>query len=399
MDTRIAGGILLIVGTSIGGGMLALPMATAEIGFIFASLMLIAVWAIMTISAFFVLEVNLWFPTRNNMITMAKATLGRWGEVAAWLSYLLLLYALLTAYVSGGAALFDEISSWFKIHFSLAVDSILFVIVFGFIVYKGIKPVDYFNRFLMILKLGALFLIIFMAIPYIKIDFLISGNPVWLTSVVTVMMTSFGFATIVPSLRSYFNDDIKKLRTAILVGSLIPLVCYILWEFAILGSVPRVGEHGLLQIIQHGGSATDLSQVLSVYLKKPSITALVHLFTVICVLTAFLGVSLCLVDFLSDGLKINKETKKGWLVYFLTFIPPLAIVLFKPNIFIKAFDYAGICALILIVLLPAMMVWRGRYVKKFSSNRYQVIGGKSVLILIFIFSFFIIGLSFYNIFF
>ncbi len=30
VDTKLIGGILLIVGTSIGGGMLALPIATAE---------------------------------------------------------------------------------------------------------------------------------------------------------------------------------------------------------------------------------------------------------------------------------------------------------------------------------------------------------------------------------
>ena len=32
VDTKLIGGILLIVGTSIGGGMLALPIATAEAG-------------------------------------------------------------------------------------------------------------------------------------------------------------------------------------------------------------------------------------------------------------------------------------------------------------------------------------------------------------------------------
>ena len=41
MNSKVLGGILLIVGTSIGGGMLALPLATAEGGFIGALVLLI----------------------------------------------------------------------------------------------------------------------------------------------------------------------------------------------------------------------------------------------------------------------------------------------------------------------------------------------------------------------
>jgi tyrosine-specific transport protein len=40
MNLKIIGGALLIVGTSIGGGMLALPIATAPSGFLGALLLL-----------------------------------------------------------------------------------------------------------------------------------------------------------------------------------------------------------------------------------------------------------------------------------------------------------------------------------------------------------------------
>lgn len=391
MDTKLAGGILLVVGTSIGGGMLALPMVTAEMGFLSSTLMLIAIWMIMTVSALLMMEVNLWFPVRNNIITMAKETLGRGGALIAWVSYLLLLYALLTAYVSGGMALFDEISGWFSIRFPLWLDAILFVVLFSFIVCKGIQPVDYVNRALMTTKLGSLILLIILALPYLKIDFLLSGRMHWMTSTVTVMMTSFGFANIIPSLRSYFNDDVKKLRKAILIGSLIPLVCYIAWDFAILGTLPREGDKGLIELMQQGGSATDLSYALSHFLQNPSVTGLAHLFTVICVLTAFLTISLCLMDFLSDGLKMYKQ--RNWLIYSLAFFPPLGIVLFQPGVFIKAFNYAGICAVVLVVLLPALMAWSGRYHKHFSKERYRVIGGKWVLLFIILIACVVIGFS------
>jgi len=397
VDTKIAGGILLIVGTSIGGGMLALPMVTAELGFFNSTMMLVATWAVMTTSALLMMEVNLWFPSRNNIITMAKETLGQWGALVAWISYLLLLYALMTAYVSGGVALFDEISGWFSMHLPLWLSAVLFILIFGYIVIKGIKPVDYVNRLLMLTKLGSLFLLIFMTFPYLKLDSLTNGRLYWMTSTITVMLTSFGFANIIPSLRSYFNDDVKKLRLAVLIGSLIPLTCYILWNFVILGTLPREGEGSLTFLMAGGGSATDLSIALSHFLKNPSITVLAHLFTVICILTAFLSCSLGLVDFLSDGLKAEKSRYKSGLAYGLTFLPPLGIVLFKPGVFIQSFSYAGICAIVLVVLLPALMAWSGRYRKHYSTDaHYQVMGGKWLLSLIMLIALIVLVLSLWN---
>ena len=211
MDTKIAGGILLIVGTSIGGGMLALPIATAGSGFISSTLLLLTCWVIMTFSAFLILEVNLWLPPRTNMISMARVTLGRAGEVTAWVSYVLLMYALLCAYISGGSSVFYDLLSVFGLHSPAWVNSILFVLVFGYVVYRGIKPVDYVNRALMMLKLGALIMLILFTLPYLDVTKLEGGDPRLLVSTVTVMLTSFGYATIIPSLRSYFDDNVKKL--------------------------------------------------------------------------------------------------------------------------------------------------------------------------------------------
>ncbi len=394
MDSKIIGGILLIVGTSIGGGMLALPITTAGSGFISSSLLMLVCWMIMTFSAFLILEVNLWLPRGTNMLSMGRATLGKPGEIAVLLSYVLLLYALLAAYISGGSSVFNDFLSLFNWKIPATVSSILFVIVFGYIVYRGIKPVDYVNRGLMITKLGALLVLILFTLPYLDKHKLVGGDPRLLASTVTVMMTSFGYATIVPSLRSYFNDDVKKLRLAILIGSLIPLFCYILWDFTILGTLPRTGKNSLMEIMQQNGSTAELTQSLSYYLHNASITAFSRLFTAICVLTSFLGVSLGLFDFVADGLKVKKADKGNWLVCAITFLPSLIVVLFYPSIFVKALSYAGIFCVILVVLLPALMAWSGRYRKQLANHgAYQVLGGRVAIMLVILVAIAIIGLG------
>jgi len=95
MDFKLLGSILLIVGTSIGAGMLALPIATAQLGFFGSLILLLICWFVMTAGALLLLEVNLWLPQNSNLISMAKATIGPIGQIVAWITYLLLLYYLL----------------------------------------------------------------------------------------------------------------------------------------------------------------------------------------------------------------------------------------------------------------------------------------------------------------
>ena len=76
MNIKQFGGILLITGNAIGGGMLALPLATAQVGFLDSSLFLIVCWGIMLAGGLLILEINLWFPPNSHLISMARATLG-----------------------------------------------------------------------------------------------------------------------------------------------------------------------------------------------------------------------------------------------------------------------------------------------------------------------------------
>src|SRR3990167_6039349 len=154
MTSKLIGGILLVVGTTIGAGMLALPIATAQLGFWASVALLIGCWGVMTVCAFLFLEVNLWLPPNTNLISMAGVTLGRWGQVISWLAYLLLLYSILSAYIAGGGDLFHYLLKTSGIDMPLSVASIIFTAVFGAVVYLGMRAVDYVNRGLMFGKMG-----------------------------------------------------------------------------------------------------------------------------------------------------------------------------------------------------------------------------------------------------
>lgn len=391
MRSRFIGGILLIVGTSIGGGMLALPVANAATGFWQSSLFLLICWFIMTLGALFILEVNLYLPPGNNMVSMAQATLGTPGLVVAWLSYLFLLYTLLSAYISGGADVLGGLLQHVNLKPQEWILILAFTLGFGIVVYRGIRSVDLLNRALMTAKLGVYVVLIILIAPYIQLKNIQGGEYRYITGTVMILITSFGFAIIVPNLRVYFNDNIETLRKVVLIGSLIPLLCYFAWDAVIMGSLPNQGDPSLGGLINSSHATSSLATMLSQRVNNTFISTLFNFFTSICMLTAFLGVSLCLISFLADGLKMEQRGKEGILLFVLTFLPPVLIVIYYPGVYLYALNYAGFFCVILLLLLPALMSYFGR---RHFKARYLVPGGELFQILVVIVSLLLLVVSF-----
>lgn len=362
--------------------MLALPVSTSEVGFSNSIFFLFFCWMVMTAGALLILEVNLRLPPGSNMVSMAKSTLGLPGQIIAWISYLFLLYTLLAAYISGGGDVLGSLLHQARLDVPKWVSSTVFTLLFGSIVNKGIRSVDYVNRGLMFGKLGVYILLVAIITPHVTTLSLTGGSARVFMGTLMISIASFGFASIVPSLRDYFGDDVRSLRRAILLGSLIPLFCYIIWDAAIMGVVSREGEHGLVALMHSEEATSGLMQALKQSVQSPWIAGFFSFFTSICMVTAFLGVSLGLFDFLADGLKLKKTGSQGKYTLALTFLPPLTLVLFNPGIYLQAFHYAGVFCVILLLLLPTLMAWKGRKACLATRDSYTVPGGNPCLGLI-----------------
>lgn len=388
--SKTTGGILLIIGTSIGGGMLALPVATSAAGMFNSLIFLVGCWFVMTAGALLMLEVNVSLPAGSNIISMAKSTMGLPGQIIAWICYLVLLYALLSAYISGGSDVLGGLLDNLHLHLPTPLTTLLFTGCFSLIVYAGIRTVDYVNRTLMFGKLGIYVLLILIISPHIDLSKLNGGAWRAITGSLMILITSFGFASIVPSLRAYFDEDIKSLRKVIVIGSFIPLICYILWNAVIMGVIE---QHKLTSIANSEHAISGLTQALNTAIHSPQLMRFFELFTSICMLTAFLAVSLGLFDFLADGLHLKKGGKEGILTLLLTFAPPLLIVLIYPGIYLYALSYAGICCVILLLLLPTFMAYKNRTMSSVKHEHF-IPGGHVSLIILGIIGIMLLGLNF-----
>jgi len=378
---RIIGSILLILGTSIGAGMLALPVVTAHESFAMSSIMLIAAWLIMAIGAFSILEVNLWLKPNTNFISMAGKTLGRTGQAITWFIYLVLLYSLICAYLSGLSDLLQALLQTIHISLPRWGATLLGLGVFGSIVFRGISSVDVVNRGLMSAKLLIFLILVALVISHVKMTNVFHGDFQFHNVTFMVMLTSFGFATIIPSLRSYLHSDRKHLILTVLFGSLLPVLLYLLWTFLIQGVVPRNSSHGLIAMMTSQHTNSDLMRAIQKVVSSDWYADIAQFFVSICALTSFLGVSLCLTDFIADGLNIHKKGRSGLAVFAITYGPPLVMVLFWPGIFIHALAYAGILCLLLLIIIPLIMLYIGRY-RQNHDQQHVVPGGKPVIVVI-----------------
>jgi len=393
-SSRLLGGILLVSGTTIGAGMLALPVATGMGGFLPTLVLLVLYWMVMTYTAFLMLEVNLWLGEENNIISMARKTLGKPGELISWVVYLALLYLLTTAYVAGSRPIVTgfiysltgyELPDW--------AGPIPLLGIFGFFVFEGTRYVDYINRMLMTGLVFAFCGMVLVLIPYVDQTLLVYSQSKFLLIGVPTIATSYGFHIIIPTLTSYLDRDIRKLKLSILIGSTIPLVVYILWEVIALGILPLGGDFGIVRGYLDG---TNGVQLLLGLLGDNRFGIIAQFFSFFAISTSFLGVSLSLVDFLADGLKVKKTTWGRFLLCTLAFAPPLIIVMSYPRIFLAALEYAGAyCVMVLLALLPALMVWSGRYRQGFQST-FKTPGGKIALILVMITSGVVIAIEVVN---
>ncbi len=376
---KTIGSTLIVAGTTIGGGMLAMPLTSAGIGFGFTVFLLIALWALLTYSALLFVEVYQTVESDAGIGTLAEKFFGKSGRVFATSILLIFLYALVSAYISGGSTIFAGLLPHLATNtFMLQLSGILFTVIFGGIIFLGTSTVDRVNRFILSFKFTFFALVLLLLIPNVTWqNFMeVPLNNALLISATPIFFTAFGFHGSIPSLNRYLKGNTVALRFAIIVGTLIPLVAYILWQFATHGVL---NQSEFLQILEHDPTLNGLVVAITQSTGSHTIGIVVRIFSALALITSFLGVALGLFETLEDLFKRMKISHSRKAVGLATFVPPLAFALFFPQGFILALGYAGQMFACYAIVLPVAMVWKLR--NQYRHLNYRVIGSKPVLII------------------
>ena len=390
---KTLGSTLITSGTMIGAGMLAMPLTSAGIGFTFTVVLLVLLWILLTYSALLFVEVYQTAEYDAGIGTLAAQYFGRPGRIIATIVLMIFLYALLSAYVTGGGAILASTLPDFATPDLKMKGSILaFTIFFGIFVAIGTSFVDALNRFLFITMIAALFIVLGLMIPEIKIDNLMAMpiDKALLISASPVFFTAFGFHGSIPCLNKYLEGDVKALRFSIIVGSAITLVGYLLWQFSTHGVL---SQSRFLEILNQDPTLNGLIEAVRVITGSTIIAAVVKIFSALALITSFLGVALGLLECIDDLLKRAFNISANRLsLGFLTFLPPLLFAFFYPEGFILALGYAGQMFAFYAVVLPAALVWKARH--QHPNLPYRVPGGSGLLLFVSILGIIIVSIPF-----
>ena len=374
---KTVGSTLLVAGTMIGAGMLAMPLTSAGIGFGFTLVLLLGLWALLTFSALLFVELYQTAESDAGIGTLAEQYFGKAGRIIATAVLIIFLYALIAAYVSGGGSLLKDL---LPESFGDKVSILLFTVIFGSFIVIGTHSVDKINRVLFFVMLAAFAVVLSLMLPEIKFDNLMATpiDNALIISASPVFFTAFGFHGSIPSLNKYLGGNVKALRISILVGSAITLYAYILWQMSTHGLLT---QNEFLQILKEDATLNGLVKATLAITGSNIIAGAVKLFSTLALVTSFLGVGLGLLECIEDLLKRSFNVTAGRIsLGLLTFIPPLVFALFYPEGFILALGYAGQMFAFYAVVLPVSLVWKAR--RTHTNLPYKVWGGNLTLIIV-----------------
>lgn len=378
MKNKILGSALMIAGTTIGAGMLAMPLTSAGIGFGATLALLVGLWALLTYTGLLFMEVYQTAKAQDvGVATLAEQYFGLTGRFLATFSLLVLLYALLAAYITGGGSLLSGVLPDFG-ESTQKIGIILFTLILGAFVVVGIQGVDGLTRVLFIGKIIAFVFVILMMLPKAQLENLtaVPLDNLLIVSAVPIFFTSFGFHVIMGSINHYLNAEMKKIRAAILIGTLIPLVAYVLWQLATHGVLSQ-GE--FVQLLQQDPTLNGLVKATSQITGSTVLGEMVRIFSALALITSFLGVAMGIFEGVGDLLKRVNLPNNRLILTPLTFIPPLVFALFYPNGFIAALGYAGLLFAFYGLILPIGLAWKAR--QQHPNLPYRVAGGNIGLLI------------------
>ncbi|PON59204.1 Tryptophan/tyrosine permease [Parasponia andersonii] len=185
----------------------------------------------------------------------------------------------------------------------------------------------------------------------LHLDALLKANFQAVPMSIPIIVLSFVYQNVVPVLCTNLEGNLSKIRTAIVLGTAIPLLLFLVWNAVILGTITNLdlGSDNMIDPLQQLRSSNG------------AVGPVVEVFSLLAIATSYIGFVLGLTDFLADLLKLPAG-RGSPAPYLLTLIPPLALALLDPEIFFKALDFAGTYGvLVLFGILPAAMSWSDRY--------------------------------------
>jgi tyrosine-specific transport protein len=340
MTSKTASAVAILVGTTIGAGIFALPYAVNLLGFARGLVFLIVLGLLILLLHLIYGEVILRTPGDHQLTGYSQIYLGKYGRIFATVSLFIGFYGALLAYlvkIGQFAALITGLNlpSLFSLFFWAAI---------SLTIYAGLRLLAKTELILVGLMLFFIVILSLVGLTNIRPANYFSSVPLPISHFFfaygVILFSLIGFSAI-PEMEEILRSEPAKLKKAIILGTFIPLAIYLLFVLLIIGI---------------SGSKTSQDAISGlIYFLPAWITKLGAGLGILTMSTSFLALGYALREVWYRDFELKKK-----IAFWLAVTPPLLLFLSGANNFILILEYTGALTGGLTGLLIINCFWKAK---------------------------------------
>jgi len=272
MKKKLFTAIATLSGTVIGAGFLGIPFVVSKTGFFIGLAWMIFLSIVLMLINLMMGEIILSSNTLHHIAGYSSKYLGKKTKLFVLMASIIGFYAALVAYLIGEGESLSFLffgnanyTLWFGLGFWL---------VMAFLTFGGIKEFKKIEPIAVVLVLFVTLLLGFLNFGNISLDNLSHVDFSYMFFPFGVILFAFLGVSSIPEIKRVLGKNQGLMKKAIIIGSFIPLLVYILFTIIVLGLY-----------------GTDVAQVATISFGK--LVTLLGMFTMF---SAFLALSLALQD-------------------------------------------------------------------------------------------------------
>lgn len=233
LDKKFWAAAFTLAGTMIGAGILGLPYVFSKSGFLIGLGWLLFLGGILIFVQLCLGEVILRTKGEHQLAGLAEKYLGKWGKNIMFFAMIFGVYSALLAYLIGEGQSFSRLFTGgldYALYFGIGFWVIMTLLLREGL--KGLKKVETWGVlviiFIILLMLGWYFPQIEMSnVSYTDFSFVFLPFGI-------VLFALLGFSAL-PELKREIRGSEKNMKKAIIIGSLISIILYIIFSFVFVG--------------------------------------------------------------------------------------------------------------------------------------------------------------------
>jgi len=326
--------VAVLIGAMIGAGFLGIPHVVAKSGFIIGAIHIIFLGIIMLIVNLYLGEVTLRTKGNNQLTGYAEKYIGKTGKTITLLVLIFGIFSSLIAYLIGISESISQIligSGEISFQIALVVWAFLSLITFfGVNVFKEGEIIGLFLMGAFLIGIVAVFA------PQININNLTYTNPSQFFAPFGVILFSFLSLAALPELERILENNKEKMKKAIILGSIIPIIGYLLFTIVVVGVT--------------GSNASEVSTI--------SLGPVFILLGIITMSTSYLALMTVLKSIFHFDYKVPR--KMAWIIISALILNIYLLIKDQAITFSSILGTAGIISGTAMVLLILLMVEKAK---------------------------------------